>query len=195
VTPRRLLPALACAVVLAGCVQVGQEGSELACSTGDEGHPANGVVLMAQAVGSATQVPCLDAVPSGWHLSDVDIRNDSGRLWLDSDRDGVRAIEVVLTASCDVGRAVEIPSEHPDARRYELVTQVSPTYAGTRYYVFTGGCLAIHLRPTGPQSSEPLAVASEAVDLVRRTDVEKVVRDESHGRLELDPTPAADGAP
>jgi hypothetical protein len=195
VTARRLLPGLAAVVALAGCVQVGQEGAELACATGDEGRPANGAVLMAQAVESATQVPCLETIPSGWHLSDVDIRNDSGRFWLDSDRDGVRAIEVVLTASCDVRGAAEIPSDHADARRYELVTQVSPAYAGTRFYVFNGGCLAIHFRPTGPGSSEPLAVVSEGVDLVRRTDVEKVVRDESDGRLELDPAAAGDGPP
>jgi hypothetical protein len=194
VTARRALPLVVVAAALSGCVQVALGSDELACRSGDEGEPARGVILMAQAVDSAAYVPCLDTVPLGWHLSDVEVRDGSGRFWLDSDRDGVRAIEVVLTATCDVRRATEIPSDRERIRRFEQVTRISPDYSGTRFYVFDGGCLTAHFRLAGHDRAEPLAVATEAVDLVARADVEEQVREESGGRLELDP-PAEEGAP
>jgi hypothetical protein len=197
VSARRLLPALtAGALALTGCVQTVSLGSgELACRTGDDGEPANGVVLMAQAVPSASWVPCLDTVPLGWHLSDVRIRDGSGRFWLDGDRDGDRAIEVRLTGSCDTRGATEIPSDRNSVRRYERVTRISPGYAGTRFYVFDGGCLSVHFRLTGQDRAEPLAVATDGIDVVRRTDIELLVHEESGGRLQLDPVATEDGGP
>jgi hypothetical protein len=196
VRARRLLIAATGAVLLSGCVEVGVPGAgELACRTGDDGEPANGVVLMAQAVPSASWVPCLDTVPLGWHLSDVQVGDGSGRFWLDGDRDGVRAIEVRLDAACDTEGSTEVPSVRGGVRRLEQVSRVSPDYVGTRFYVFEGGCLAIHFRLAGDDRAEPLAVATEGVDLLRRTDVEAYVREQSDGRLELDPVAAGDGAP
>jgi hypothetical protein len=187
---------LAVAVVLAGCAPPASlSGGELACRVCDEGQPANGVVLMAQAVASASWVPCLDAVPLGWHLSDVQVRNGSGRFWLDSDRDGVRAIEVVLSGSCTTRNATEVPSDRDGVRRIERVTELSPGYEGTRFYVFDGGCLSVRFRLGGQDRAEPLAVATEGIDLLRRTDVEQQVRDETGGRLELDPVTAEGGGP
>jgi hypothetical protein len=190
----RWLGLLAGAVVLAGCAQpVSLRSGELACSVGDEGEPANGVVLMAQAVASASWVPCLDAVPLGWHMSDVQVRDGSGRFWLDSDRDGVRAIEVALTASCSTTNATEIPSDRNGVRRLEEVTELSPGYRGTRFYVFDGGCLSVRFQLAGRDRAEPLAVATQGIDLLRRTDVEQMVDDETGGRLQLDPVPEEGG--
>ena len=158
----------AAAVLLAGCAESVSLGSdELACRTGEEAEPANGVVLMAQAVDTAAWVPCLDTIPLGLHLSDVSIRDGSGRFWLDSDRDGVR--------------------------RLERIGEVTPGYRGTRFYLFDGGCLSVRFRISGEDRVEPLAVATEGIDLLRRTDVEAHVREESGGRLELDPPPDGGG--
>ena len=194
---RRLSPAAALgAALLAGCAAPASLGSdELACRAGDRGEPASGVVLMAQAVPSASWLPCLDAVPLGWRLAGVEIRNGSGEFWLDSDRDGVRAIEARLTESCDTRDATEIPSDREGLRRFEQVVQVHPRYVGTRFYVFDGGCLAMVFRLSGDYRAEPLAVATESIDAVPRADVAAHVHEKSGGRLHLDGPAAEEGTP
>jgi len=194
VSARLLLLAATGAVLLTGCAEPVSLGSdELACRNGEKAGPANGVVLMAQAVDTASWVPCLDTVPLGWHMSDVQIRDGAGRFWLDSDRDGVRAIEVALTPSCRTGNATEIPSDRSGVRRLEQVSEVSPGYRGARFYVFDGGCLTVRFKISGDDRAEPLAVATEGIDLLRRTDVEQQVHEETDGRLQLDPVPAEGG--
>ena len=126
---RPALPTLlATALLVAGCTSAGTSVSTEvpACAAGDDATAANGVVLMAQSVPTASWVPCVENVPVGWRFAGLDARSGSARFWLDSDRDGARAIEVRLTGGCDTRGATEIPSELDDLRRYERVTQVSP---------------------------------------------------------------------
>ncbi|MGY1721562.1 hypothetical protein [Blastococcus sp. SYSU DS0533] len=184
---RAALPLLA-AGLLAGCGQPVVLGEEtLACEEGDEGLPANGVVLMAQSVPSASRVPCLEAMPLGWELAGLEATESSARFWLDSDRDGVHALEVALTASCDTTGATEIPSEREGMRRWEQVGEVSPQYVGTRYYVFDGGCVRVLFRLSGENRSEPLAVATQGIGAVTRDQVRAAVLDQTDGELHLDP--------
>lgn len=184
---RAALPALA-AALLAGCGQPVVLGEEtLACRDGDDGFPANGVVLMAQSVPSASWVPCLEVMPLGWDLAGMEADESSARFWLDSDRDGVHALEIRLTAACDTREATEIPSERQGMRRWERVAQVTPQYVGTRSYVFDGGCLSVHFRLSGRDRSEPLGVATQAIGAVTRDEVRAAVHDQTDGRLELDP--------
>jgi hypothetical protein len=178
------------AALLAGCaLPVSFESELIACRSGDDGTAANGVILMAQSVPSAEWVPCLDTVPLGWQVSDMEASDGAARFWLDSDRDGPRAIEVRFTASCDTDDATEIPSDRSGMRRLEEVTQLSPQYVGTRYYVFEGGCIAVLFTIAGQDRAEPLAVATQGIDALPRDELRTLVREESDGRLELDPPP------
>ena len=179
-------------LLLTGCVTVNFGSPSVACAEGDDGTPANGVILMAQSVPTASFVPCLEGLPLGWHFVDLDARHDSARFWLDSDRYGTHAIEVRLTAECDTSGATEIPSEQPDMRRMERITQVSPQFIGRRYYLFDGGCITVVFTIAGTDSSEPLAVATQGVGVVPRDALRDLVREESNGRLELDPPPEGD---
>jgi hypothetical protein len=177
---------------LTGCAQPVSFGSELvACAAGDDGTPSNGVVLMAQSVRTSTWVPCLEAMPLGWYFADLEAQNGSARFWLDSDRFGTRAIEVQLTPACSVEGATEIPSDRDRMRRFERVTQVSPGYVGQRLYRFPGGCITVLFTISGEESSEPLAVATQALGAVHRDELRDLVHEQSDGRLELDP-PAED---
>lgn len=186
--------ALLGALALPGCVNVTTSltSDEVACQEGDDGTPANAVLLMAQSVPSATWVPCLKAMPQGWHFSDMDVRNRSARFWLDSDRDGLHAIEVRLTQSCDTQGATEIPSDRGEMRRLERVTEVSPQYVGRRFYLFDGGCITVIFTLSGENRGEPLAVATQALGAVPREDLRALVHEKSGGRLNLDP-PAEEG--
>ncbi len=158
-----------------------------ACTTGEPASAANGVILMAQAVPTATWVPCVESVPVGWTFAGLDARAGSARFWLDSDRDGVHAIEVLLTGDCDTAGATEIPSDREDLRRYERVTQVTPQFLGQRYYRFAGGCLTVTFRLAGENRGEPLALATHSIGVVSREDLAVQVHQESGSRLQLDP--------
>ena len=190
-----VLLALAALLVLPGCTRVGGTlSSELvACKEGDEGTPSNGVVLMAQAVPSASWVPCLEGMPLGWYFADMDVDRGTARFWLDSDRDGMHAIEVRLTRSCGTSGATEIPSDRPEMRRLERVSQVTPLYVGRRYYLFDGGCITVVFRLSGENRGEPLAVATQGLGAVPRDELRELVHRESDGRLQLDPPAGREG--
>lgn len=189
-----LLAALA-VLVLPGCIRVGGtlSGDLVACKEGDDATPSNGVVLMAQAVPTASWVPCLEGMPLGWHFSSMDVDRGSARFWLDSDRDGLHAIEVRLTGSCPTAGATEIPSDRPEMRRLERVSQVTPLYIGRRYYLFDGGCITVVFRLSGENRGEPLAVATQGLGAVPRDQLRAMVREDSDGRLELDPPADGEG--
>ena len=186
---RALLLACLAPASVVGCAQsVSFESDLIACRSGEEARPANGVVLMAQSVPTASFLPCLEGVPLGWHFVDLEARDGSATFWLDSERHGDRAIEVRLTEECATDGASEIPSDREGMRRLEQVTEVSPRYVGKRFYVFDGGCITVLFTITGEDRSEPLAVATQGVGTVPRAELRALVRERSDGRLELDPT-------
>ena len=184
---RAALGAATAPLLLSGCVTMAFGSEAVACSQGDDGTPTNGVILMAQSVPTASFVPCLEGLPLGWSLSDLDAQSGSARFWLDSDRYGTHAIEVRLTEDCDTSGTTQIPSERPDMRRMEQIDQVSPQFIGRRFYVFDGGCITILFTLSGPDRSEPLAVATQGLGTLPRDDLRDLVHEQSDGRLELDP--------
>ncbi|SEP26914.1 hypothetical protein [Trujillonella endophytica] len=180
------------ALVLGGCAaEEASVSREVPACSDDDGEAANGVVLMAQAVPSATWVPCVEGVPLGWGFGGLDAAGGSARFWLDSDRDGPRAIEVRLDESCDTAGATEIPTDREGLRRLERVTQVTPEFHGRRFYLFEGGCLTVVFTLGGEYRGEPLALATQGIGVVSRADLSAQVRGDTGGRLELDP-PADD---
>jgi tRNA A-37 threonylcarbamoyl transferase component Bud32 len=58
------------------------------CGTGPS------MILSAQAVPPAVMLPCIAALPSGWHANGADIASGYARFWLDSDQAGPTAITV-----------------------------------------------------------------------------------------------------
>jgi hypothetical protein len=177
---KRLGTAAGLALLAAGCLTgCGSDSADQAaaitdppaCPVGD-GGAGNGVILMAQSAA----------------------RNGISRFWLDSDRDGTKAIEVRLEESCDTTGATEIASDREHMHRLERVRQVSPTYSGERHYVFRGGCISIVFRLDGDSPGEALALASQAVGVVSRQDLQDQVHADSGGRVDLDPA-GGDGQP
>ncbi|MDP9071907.1 MAG: hypothetical protein M3N68_11665 [Actinomycetota bacterium] len=125
--------AVAMAVVLGACTSP---------STAMPRCQADGrLAVVAQSVPSASLVPCVKSMPTGWSFGGFDVESGRTRFWLDSDR-APRAVEVELKRRCDVSRATRIRSEEEGVRRYRLLRSLSPRFAGTTYDVFPGGCVA-----------------------------------------------------
>jgi hypothetical protein len=194
---RRLLPvALAC-LLLAGCGQSVTGGGllanrEPACRyQGRQGTAL--VILMAQAVPSASQLPCVELLPAGWTVSDIFVRNGRVRFSLDSDRVGMHAVEVVLERFCRLGRVTRVPSDHPGTRRYQEVISIQPgkRYRGAVYYLFPGGCVTYRLDFRGDEQARPLGEVSNALGFVPRDALRETLADYTHGRIPLDPPQGA----
>jgi len=79
------------------------------------------LILTAQAVPSATLVPCIAEFPSGWSYDGSRIGSGSAQFFLNSDRAGFHALEITLTEACDVSNAIEVTAAGgvPGVRVYE----------------------------------------------------------------------------
>jgi len=195
---RRLLLAAVACLVLAGCGEPVTGGflnpRQPVCRY--QGRQATTlVVLMAQAVPTASQLPCIELLPAGWSVSDIFVRNGRVRFSLDSDRVGMRAVQVMLERFCTLGNVTRVPSDHPGTRRYQEVISIEPgrRYRGAVYYLFPGGCVTYRLDFRSDEQARPLSEVSLALGFVPRDAVRRTVSDYTHGRLQLDPPSA--GAP
>ena len=194
-----LTAAVLAPVLLAGCgagASVAPVDSDLvACKEGDDRTPANGVVLMAQSVPTASWVPCLKTMPLGWQFRGLDARSNSASFWLGPTDEPTHAIEVRLTESCATDSATQVRSDRAEMTRLQVVSQVTPDSIGRRLYLFDGGCITMAFTLGGKNSSEGLAVGTQAFDAVPRDELREMVWEESDGRLQLDPPLAGGGGP
>lgn len=136
------------------------------------------MVLIAQAVPSATTLPCVNTLPAGWHFDSSDVRSGSASFSLDNDVAGDVAVTVTLTPSCDTEGAVGVPTaaDETGLQRLELPQQLSGGYRATRFYVFDGGCITYHFAFLPGASSAYTAEADSALGFMPRATVRRVVR-------------------
>lgn len=195
---RRPLPLALAVLLLAGCVPVVSGGlgrgnveqsRQPSCEIeGTARAPL--LVLIAQAVPTASQLPCVDHLPAGWSVRDVFVRNGRARFALDYDRMmGFHAVEVVLERTCAFGKVTRVPSDHPGTQRYQEVTEIRPgeRFRGAIHYLFRGGCVTYRLEFTGDEQARPTADVVLALGFVGREVVAAAVWEYSGGRVTLDP--------
>ena len=149
------------------------------CGTG------NTLVLMAQAVPSATSLPCLASLPAGWKLGDVRIERGKARFWLDSDRAGNRAVEATLLGEgrCSVTGSTEVPSDVVGMRRFERAEQLPPQLRATRTYLFPGGCVTYRFEFDSPETAPLLFDGDNALSFQNRSVLVDAVRSRNGLRL------------
>jgi hypothetical protein len=99
------------------------------------------MILSAQAVPSASRLPCVAGLPSGWTAGAADISNGRVLFWLDSDQAGPRAVTITLTPACGTSGAQRVPSDQPGAARFERPLSLRPRFTLVRMYTFPGGCI------------------------------------------------------
>jgi hypothetical protein len=163
---RRALLLGAVALALTGCVSTSSRSVMPSCSRPDQ----HILVLEAQSVQSATQLPCVAELPAGWSYDGFDIRNDIATFWLNNDRAGIHAVEVTLAASCDTAGAVAVEpdADETGATVYQKPTSLPPGFTGARYLVFEGGCVT-YTYTFGSAAAPALTLeAQEALSLVAR---------------------------
>lgn len=143
------------------------------------------LATVAQSVPSAAYLPCLQVLPPGWRVAGFDVRSGSTRLSLQSDRSAGRPVDVRLSATCDVRRASPSAASETGVRGYLRLRSIAPTYSGTRYDVFAGGCVTYTFAfPRGPHIPLLEELAS-SVRLLARRDLRVQVHEQLG--VELDP--------
>jgi hypothetical protein len=190
---RRLLLLTAAVLVLAGCGVAPTSSSftearEPSCRyQGREGTAL--MVLIAQAVPTASQLPCVELKPAGWTVTNVFVRNGRVRFALNSDRVGQEAVQVVLQQFCALGKVTRVPSDHPGTRRYQEVISIQPgkRYQGAVHYLFPGGCVTYWLDFRSDEQARPLGEVSLALGFVTRDALRQTISDFTDGKVPLDP--------
>jgi hypothetical protein len=122
--------------LLAGCGRSQEAGCE--------GEGAEILFLAAQGIPTAEYVPCIVHFPVGWTFGGSEAKAGLFRFWLDSDRAGAQAVEVILERTCDTRGAVEVPSPPGvpgEIQRFEKPLSLRPRFALDRFDVFPGGCV------------------------------------------------------
>lgn len=175
-TPRSALALLlAAGVLLAGCTISPGRSSEVDCPVED----SKLLLLAAQAVPSATLLPCISAFPAGWWYGGSDVRSGNARFWLESDRAGFHAVEVALTRSCRTIGAIDMTDSSQEVGVRELVRvyDLHP-FTADRYFLFPGGCVTYRYRFAAGASSTLALEADQAVTFGPRAALVERVDDE-----------------
>lgn len=174
-TLRTLSAFLLAATLLAGCTIATRGASEVDCPV----ESSKLLLLAAQAVPSATLLPCVVSFPAGWWYGGSDVRRDDARFWLTSDRAGFHAVEVSLTRSCRTIGAFDMTASTREVGVRELVrTYTNHPYTADRYFVFPGGCVTYRYRfASGALPTLALEV-DQAITFGPRTALVELVQEE-----------------
>ena len=156
---------------------------DLPVFTAPECGGSDALVLAAQAVPSATKLPCIAGLPSGWTFGNAQMHTGLAKVWLNSDIAGRRAVEVRLTGSCPGAGGTEVPSEEVGATRFERPASVTPTLTGERFYLFEGGCVRYRYAFDAGTPSTALFDVDEAIALEVRADLVAFVEEQENATL------------
>jgi tRNA A-37 threonylcarbamoyl transferase component Bud32 len=133
------------------------------------------VILMAQAVPSASAVPCIDSLPAGWTFGQATVHNGRGRFSLNSDRAGHRAVTVTLSDECDVSRANAVSPDPPITSSFEETRRSGSRLSLIRFDRFPGGCVTYDIKLAKGSPTALLSDVDRALAYTARTRLERHV--------------------
>ena len=142
--------------------------------------------LQAQAVPSASLVPCVQARVPGWRVADVAVNNGRTVITLDHDRAGSGAAMLRLAAVCDATGTAEAPSPASGVRRYQRLDRSTGAFRATWYDQFAGGCLTYRLFSTSDTQGSFAAELPRLLGFTSRDALRQALSQRSNGRLRLD---------
>jgi hypothetical protein len=167
--------ALALAVLVATIFIVVQAANllspvqDLPIARSPECATSNTVILMAQAVPSASAIPCIDSLPAGWTFGQAVVHNGRGRFWLNSDQAGGRAVVVTLSEECDISGARPAPPNARGTSRFERSRNRGSRLSLLRFERFPGGCATYDIDFDGGAPPELLSDVDRALAYTART--------------------------
>lgn len=147
-------------IVLSGCAP--SPKNAMRCEGGEDT-----LILAAQAVQSATMIPCITTLPVGWSMGGFSAKTGSVRFWLDSDRAGDHAVEVELSGDCDTSGATEVEPEG-EVQRFEQPITREPELTGRRFSRFSGGCVTVDYAFGEGAGADLLQAVGGSLELVPR---------------------------
>lgn len=132
--------------------------------------------LLAQSVPSASYLPCITGLPTGWQSADLVVQRGSTQFRLLSDRAPGHPVTVRLQDSCDVSGASPFPPRTAGGRSYLGLQSIRPRYAGTLYDVFPGGCVTYRFDFERGAHIALMAQLQSTVGFVSRPEVRRRLR-------------------
>lgn len=152
------------------------------CGSASPGLPGCGATerlgLIAQSVPSAGYLPCITALPVGWHSSGLLVESGRTQAELTSDRAAGHPVRVRLSAGCDPGPATALPPRSPGGRSYLLLSSIAPRYSGMLFDVFPGGCVTYRFDFARDRHIALMAELQSAVGLLARRQLRLELRRE-----------------
>ena len=145
--------------------------------------------LEAQAVPSASFVPCVRTLPVGWSFHGASVNQGRAEIVLDHDRAGPNALTITLTERCDTSGTVIVDSDVPGSTRRISAAGSATLLDRLVFETFTGGCTAMRLRSTSASTSVALDLLNEmreVVGFVPRATLADELDRRSNGALHLD---------
>lgn len=136
--------------------------------------------LVAQAVPSAILFPCIERLTPGWSYGGSEVRSGYVHFWLDSDRVGTDAVDVTMTASCDVSGDTVTRVVTGDARllMYEEPATEHPNIT-VRHYVSAGACATVRYSFTRQTAPTEFGEAQRLLGYQLRSDYVEGIRRET----------------
>ena len=135
-------------------------------------------MLMAQAVPTATAVPCVATLPTRLSFGGATAGNGQARFWLDSDRAGHRAVTVTLTRACDTSGAGPVPTDEAGTDRLDR-DGAAARGGPDRFYRLPGGCVSYDFSAAARTDPELVTAAADALGFLARTELVAYVRQQS----------------
>jgi len=143
-------------------------------------RPQTVSVLMAQAVPTATAVPCIATLPAGLSFAGATAHNGQARFWLNSDRAGDRAVTVTLAGSCDTSSARPVSTDEAGTERFDDDAAASSGGSGPdRFYRLPGGCVTYDYSAPARTDPELTTSADGALGFLARDDLVAYVHEQA----------------
>jgi len=107
-------------------------------------RPVPATTLLAQAVPSASLVPCVRELPEGWTFAGYTASDEGASFTLAGPDDSGARAEVSFLHACDGASGATIRSDERGTELLEDVRRRQP-YAGRWTYRFDGGCVGVNV--------------------------------------------------